>query len=87
MWPQQPVIYEINTWMWLTHLERKHKRKLDLSSIPTDEWDELKKLGADGVWLMGVWERSPAGRKISRENPELNREYRTILPDFTEADV
>jgi glycosidase len=87
MWPHQPLIYEINAWAWLTHLERKYNRKLDLGSIPSDEWDELQQLGADGVWLMGVWERSPAGTKISRENPELNQEYRTILPDFTEADV
>ena len=87
MWPPQPVIYEINAWTWLTHLERKYKSKVDLSSIPATEWDELTLLRADGVWLMGVWARSPAGRKISRENPELNREYRTILPDFTEADV
>jgi len=87
MWPRQPLIYEINAWVWLTHLERKYKNKFDLSSIPASEWDELKHLGADGVWLMGVWARSPAGTKISRENPELNREYRSILPDFTEADV
>ena len=87
MWPQQPLIYELNTWAWLTHLERKYKAKFDLGSIPREEWDELKQFRADGVWLMGVWTRSPAGTKISRENPELNREYRTILADFTEADV
>ena len=73
MWPQQPMIYEINAWTWLTDLERKYKGKLDLSSIPANEWDELKHLGVDGVWLMGVWARSPAGKKISKENPELNR--------------
>lgn len=87
MWPQQPMIYEINAWTWLTDLERKYKGKLDLSLIPANEWDELKHLGVDGVWLMGVWARSPAGTKISQENPELNREYRTILPDFKEGDV
>ena len=35
--PQQPVIYEINTWPWLTHLERKYKRKFDQGLVPTDE--------------------------------------------------
>jgi hypothetical protein len=87
MWPQQPVIFEINAWAWLTQLEHKYKTKLNLGSIPASEWDELKDLGVDGVWLMGVWSRSPAGRKISLENPELSREYRKILPDFSEADV
>jgi hypothetical protein len=86
-WPQQLVVYEINAWTWLTELERKHKTKFDLGSVPSNEWDALKDLRPDGVWLMGVWARSPAGRKISHENPELNREYRAILPDFSEADV
>src|SRR5215469_14444191 len=83
----QPVIYEINAWAWLTHLERKYKATFDLGSIPATEWDELKQFGADAVWLMGVWSRSPEGTKISRENPALNEDYRKILPDFTEADV
>jgi hypothetical protein len=87
VWPKQPVVFEINTWAWLTHLEHKYRAKLDLGSIPSKEWDNLKDLECDGIWLMGVWARSPAGRKISRENPELNREYRAILPDFSEADV
>ncbi len=87
MWPHQPVVYEINAWAWLTQLERKYNTKLDLGSIPPNEWDKLKDLRTDGVWLMGVWARSPAGTKISRNNPELNREYRVILPDFSEADV
>lgn len=87
MWPHQPVVYEINAWAWLTQLERKYNAKLNLGSIPSNEWDELKDLGPDGVWLMGVWARSPAGTKISRDDPELNREYRVILPDFSEADV
>ena len=86
-WPKQPVIYEINAWAWLTQLERKYKAKLTLGSIPSREWDALRELCTDGVWLMGVWTRSPAGRKISLESPELNREYRAILPDFKEADV
>jgi hypothetical protein len=87
VWPQQPVVYEINAWAWLTQLERKYKAKMDLGSIPSQEWDYLRDLGPDGIWLMGVWSRSPAGRKISLEDPELNREYRAVLPDFSEADV
>ena len=30
MWALQAVICEINAWPWLTHLERKYKRKLGL---------------------------------------------------------
>ncbi|HKF06966.1 MAG TPA: alpha-amylase family glycosyl hydrolase [Candidatus Sulfotelmatobacter sp.] len=87
MFPKQPVIYQINAWAWLTYLESKHRSKFDLGSIPSSEWDALKDIHIDGVWFMGVWARSPAGRKISIENPDLNRNYRAILPDFSEADV
>jgi hypothetical protein len=86
-WPQQPVVYEINAWAWLTQLERKYKTKCDLGSIPSQEWDDLKDKAADVVWLMGVWARSPAGTEISRDDPGLNRGYRAILPDFSETDV
>jgi len=41
MW-QQPLIYEINAWTWLTHLKRKYNRNLDPGSIPIEEWDELR---------------------------------------------
>lgn len=85
--PQQPVVYEINAWAWLTQLERKYNAKFDLGSIPSKEWDDLKEKAPDVVWLMGVWARSPAGTKISRDDPGLNRGYRAILPDFSEADV
>ena len=86
-WPQQPIVYEINAWAWLTQLERKYKAKFDLGSVPSREWDYLKERAPDVVWLMGVWARSPAGAKISRDDPALNRGYRAILPDFSEADV
>ena len=86
-WPQQPIVYEINAWAWLTQLERKYKAKFDLGSVPSREWDYLKERAPDVVWLMGVWARSPAGVKISREDPALNGGYRAILPDFSEADV
>ena len=28
-WPKHPVIYEINTWVWLSELERKHGRPVN----------------------------------------------------------
>ena len=60
-WPKQPVIYEINTWVWLNDLGRRYRRPLTLQTIPSEEWDAFSGLGIDAVWLMGIWERSPAG--------------------------
>lgn len=84
---QQPTISEINTWVWLTELNKRYGREFTLATVPTNEWDAVAGHGADAVWLMGVWERSPDGRQISLETPSLNAEYRQILPDFRPEDV
>jgi hypothetical protein len=47
--------------VWLSALEQKYGKNVDLSSVPSAEWDAMAKRGFDVVWLMGVWERSSAG--------------------------
>ena len=61
IWPKNPSLYEINTWVWLTELGLKTGARIDLGSVPASEWDAIARFGFDAVWLMGVWERSPAG--------------------------
>ena len=85
--PKRPVIYEINTWVWLHELGRRLGRPVTLGSVPTEAWDALGALHADAVWLMGVWERSPVGRDIACAYPDLQIEFRRALPDFTPEDV
>ncbi len=85
-WPKYPVIYEVNTWVWLGELSRKYGRAVDLATVPEPEWDALVAQGFDAVWFMGVWERSPAGIDISMRNPELVESFRRALPEFTAAD-
>jgi len=85
-WPKRPVIYEINTRVWLQDLRLKYQRPLDLGTVPPEVWDHLGSLGLDAVWLMGVWERSPAGIRISSRNRNLQEEFRRALPDFAEQD-
>jgi glycosidase len=86
IWPRYPTIYEINTWVWLSDLEQKHGKKVDLSSVPSAEWDGIAKHGFDAVWLMGVWERSPAGTAIANRNNSLLEDFRRALPDFRSSD-
>jgi hypothetical protein len=86
-WPQHPVIYEINTLVWLNELSRKHRRPLTLGTIPALEWDAIAKPGIDAVWLMGVWERSPAGRSIAMENESLQEDFRRALPVLRSEDI
>jgi hypothetical protein len=81
-----PLIYEINTWPWLTALSREYHRPITLASIPPEIYDGLAAWGFDAVWLMGVWERSPAARDLARR-PQTLEEYRQVLPDLTIEDV
>lgn len=85
-WPRNPLIYEINTWVWLDELSRREKRTLTLASVPNAEWDKMAALGFDAVWLMGVWERSPEGIRISMANAGLLEDFRRALPDFEDRD-
>jgi hypothetical protein len=86
-WPKHPVVYEINTWVWLHELSRTAGRALDLAGVPDEELERLAGLGFDAVWLMGVWRRSPASRDVARDHPDLQFAYRAALPDFSAADV
>jgi len=86
-WPKNPVIYEINTWVWLHELKRKHHRSVTLGSVPAEEWDAVAATEAEAVWLMGVWERSPIGTRIARTLPALQTEYRKALADHSPEDV
>lgn len=85
-WQKHPLIYEINTWVWLKELSHKIYRAVSLADVPSDEWDALADLRADAIWLMGVWERSPAGVRVSMANPLLVSSFKRALPDFTEED-
>ena len=43
-----------------------------LDQIPDEELDRLRRRGITGLWLIGLWERSPASRRIKQMmgNPE-----------------
>jgi hypothetical protein len=86
IWPRYPVIYEINTWVWLMELSRKYKKPVTLATVPQEEWDSIAAPGFDAVWLMGVWERSPAGMRIAMQHPGLQADFRRALPDFSGKD-
>lgn len=85
-WPDNPLIYEINTWVWLEELSLKARRPLTLALVPDAEWDHIAELGFDAVWLMGVWERSPEGIRIAAANPGLQADFERALPDFVDRD-
>ncbi|MER5427890.1 alpha-amylase [Streptomyces sp. NPDC002588] len=81
------VLYEINTVVWLGELSRRFGRPVTLGEVPAEVWDEVARPGVDTVWLMGVWQRSPAGLRIALGDENLLRSFREALPDVTEADI
>jgi hypothetical protein len=83
---KNPVIFEINTWVWLYELTQKLQFPVTLANVPAEIWDEFKHLNVDALWLMGVWERSPAGIDISNRNAGNLADFRGALPDFSFAD-
>ncbi len=85
-WSAGPLIYEINTWIWLNELGQQYQRPVDLATVPEQEWDAIASYGFDAVWFMGVWERSPAGIGISMQNEGLLEDFRRALPDFRPED-
>lgn len=86
-WPNNPTIYEINALVWLNELAVTGEVPITLGNVGPKTWDALASLGFDAVWLMGVWERSPASRQIASEHQGLLSEYRKALPDFSLDDV
>jgi hypothetical protein len=86
-WPRHPTVYEINAWVWLSELGRARGRRVTLGDVPRAELERLAAQGFAAVWLMGVWERSPGARAVSRTDPALLAEYARTLPDFTDEDI
>jgi len=86
-WPDKPVIYEVNTAIWLADLSRAAGQPVTLADVPAAAWDEVTPDGIDAVWLMGVWERSPAGLELANANAALQASFRDALPGLRPDDV
>ena len=71
----------------LEPISRTEGRAIDLGTVPDRYWDEIADLGFDGVWLMGVWQRSPAGIRIALTNDDLRVSFDAALPDWQPYDV
>ncbi len=85
--PRYPSLYQVNTRVRLSEIERELGRPATLDDIPDAELDRLAAAGFDWIWFLGVWQTGPAGRRVSLSDSELRREYQQTLPDFDESDV
>jgi glycosidase len=72
-WMPRTVLIAKNTYVWLDQLSRKYGRQIArLDQIPDEELDSLARGGFTGLWLIGLWERSPASARVKQMmgNPE-----------------
>jgi hypothetical protein len=57
-----PVLFQLNTRVWLTELSRLLRRPATLDDIPDADLDRLAERGCDWVWLLSVWQTGLAGQ-------------------------
>jgi glycosidase len=66
-WMPRLVLIAKNTYVWLDQLSKKYQREVRrLDQIPNEELDLLTQRGFSGLWLIGLWERSQASRRIKQ---------------------
>lgn len=72
-WMPKVVLMAKTVLVWLDQLSRKYKQEITrLDQIPDEELDLLAQRGFTGLWLIGLWERSHASKRIKQicGNPE-----------------
>ncbi|MBN1834986.1 MAG: alpha-amylase, partial [Spirochaetales bacterium] len=72
-WMPRVVMIAKNAYVWLDQLSRQFQRPITtLDQVPDEELDRLARAGFTALWLIGLWERSQASRRIKQMcgNPE-----------------
>ena len=72
-WMPRVVMMAKSTLVWLDQLSKAYGRSIrTLDAIPDEELDLLASRGFNALWLIGLWERSQASRRIKElcGNPE-----------------
>ncbi len=87
-WMPEVVMIAKSTFVWLDQLSKTYRRPIHrLQDIPDRELDILAERGFTALWLIGLWERSPASQKIKQlqGNPEA-KPSAYALDSYTIAD-
>jgi len=66
-WMPHVVLVAKTVFVWLDQLSKKYQRSIErLDQIPDEELDLLASSGFTGLWLIGLFERSRASKKIKQ---------------------
>lgn len=87
-WMPCVILQAKNVYVWLDQLSRQYERHItSLDQIPAEELQKISHQGINALWLIGLWERSPASQQIKLicGNPEaVSSAY--SLYDYTIAE-
>lgn len=78
-----PLLYQLNPRTYLTGVS---SRVSTLDDIPETFLKQLSSQAVDWLWLLGVWQISPASQVISRSQ-YFRDELLAALPDLSDADI
>ena len=66
-WMPGLVLIAKNIFVWLEQLSKKYQQSITtLDKIPDSELINLQAHGINGLWLIGLWQRSPASARIKQ---------------------
>jgi len=72
-WMPNVVLIAKNIYVWLDQLSKKYQREIKrLDQIPDEELDQLARWSFTSLWLIGVWERSTASKRIKQITGNLD---------------
>jgi glycosidase len=72
-WMPRVVLIAKSSFVWLDQLTKKYQRPITrLDQIPDEELDILAARGFTSLWLIGIWRRSKASKKIKHINGNID---------------
>lgn len=84
---EYPILYQLNTRLWLWSRSGDPMKPATLADITEDELQTWVEAGYRWIYLLGVWQTGEYGRVEALNHPGLQAEYRAALPDFDARDV
>lgn len=81
------LVYQVDIRELIHRLNVESNTKHKLTDLPDEFFIELKNLGVEFFWPLGIFEPSQASREISVSMKDLHKKYFNSLPDWQEDDV
>ncbi|TVR35696.1 MAG: alpha-amlyase, partial [Spirochaetaceae bacterium] len=89
-WMPNVVMLAKSALVWLDQLSAEYQRQITtLDQIPDQELDQLAAAGFNALWLIGIWRRSRASKKIKQMcgNPDAEASAYSLLEYEVAEDI